>query len=323
MKCHAAISSMSSFSSLEEAHTALIGALLSEGAEVRPRGIRTLELTSVAVRIEHPRKRCITNPARHWSLALAIGEFCWHASASDDVDFVAYYAPAWRRFSPDEKTVRGSCYGKKIFDSMAGESQWEKLLSLLRSDPDSRRAVLNFHGSNELDASSPDVACASTLQFLIRDGAVHAVTYMRSNDVIWGMPYDIFLFTMLQELLSRELGLRLGSYHHMVASLHLYTRHLGLAHAIISGGSGPDFRMPEMGPASDLPRFLDLERQVRTSALPSTEDLSDISGFWRDLLAVLVSERMRRQHNGLAIRALCNTPYSAFIENLAASGSEC
>jgi thymidylate synthase len=85
-----------------------------------------------------------------------------------------------------------------------------------------------------LRPSLKDVACAITLQFLIRDDAVHAVVYMRSNDVILGLPYDVFLFTMLQEIISTQLGLKLGQYHHFCGSLHLYDRHIDLAERILA-----------------------------------------------------------------------------------------
>ena len=46
--------------------------------------------------------------------------------------------------------------------------------------------------------------------------------HMRSNDVFRGLPHDLFCFTMLQELIARSVGVELGSYHHMVGSLHMY-----------------------------------------------------------------------------------------------------
>ena len=40
------------------------------------------------------------------------------------------------------------------------------------------------------------------MQFFVRSGALHAITHMRSNDIILGSPYDIFFFTMLQEMMA-------------------------------------------------------------------------------------------------------------------------
>lgn len=49
-------------------------------------------------------------------------------------------------------------------------------------------------------------------------------TYMRSNDLWFGFPYDVFQFTCMQILMSMELELELGTYTHIAGSLHLYER---------------------------------------------------------------------------------------------------
>ena len=54
-------------------------------------------------------------------------------------------------------------------------------------------------------------------------------TYMRSNDIWMGFPYDVFQFTAMQILLSMQLGVELGTYTHISGSLHLYERDLVVA----------------------------------------------------------------------------------------------
>jgi thymidylate synthase len=186
------------FSSLDEVQQWVLEEILSGGQTVAPRGMETSELLGVSFSIRNPRRRCITNPARNWSLPLAIGELCWHLSGSDDLSFIAHYAPRWREFSEDGHRVMGSCYGKRIFgQSATGSSQWNQVIQLLRSDPMSRRAVLTFQAlpASALIAESKDVSCATVMQFFIRDNALHAITYMRSNDVIFGLPYDIYCYS--------------------------------------------------------------------------------------------------------------------------------
>ena len=45
---------------------------------------------------------------------------------------------------------------------------------------------------------------------------------MRSNDLMWGYFYDVFMFTWLQEAIANELGVDVGYYHHHATSLHVY-----------------------------------------------------------------------------------------------------
>ena len=51
-------------------------------------------------------------------------------------------------------------------------------------------------------------------------------TYMRSNDLWMGFPYDVFQFTNMQVLMSMELGVGIGFYTHISGSLHLYKRNV-------------------------------------------------------------------------------------------------
>jgi thymidylate kinase len=51
---------------------------------------------------------------------------------------------------------------------------------------------------------------------------------MRSNDIVLGFTYDIFAFTMFQEMMANELGLELGTYYHNVGSMHIYQKNFNL-----------------------------------------------------------------------------------------------
>src|SRR5271165_5656079 len=156
------------FSSVDEAQQWALKEILSSGQTVAPRGMETSEILGASFSISNPRRRCITNPTRNWSFPLAIGELCWHLSASDDLSFIAHYAPRWREFSEDGRRVKGSCYGKRIFSQSAtSSSQWDRIIRLLTNDPMSRRGVLTFHElpASALIAESKDVSCATVMQF--------------------------------------------------------------------------------------------------------------------------------------------------------------
>jgi thymidylate synthase len=111
---------------------------------------------------------------------------------------------------------------------------------------------------------------------------------MRSNDLVWGLPYDVFFFTMLQELLAQKLGLDLGVYIHGAGSLHLYERHTALARRVLSEAQPSSVPMEEMKPLSGIHNFLAAERAIRVGGTwPS------LPRYWADLANVLVefSER--------------------------------
>ena len=281
-----------SFNTFDAVQAAVLQKLFASGTNTAPRGAKTLEVVACGFTLINPRSRIVVNPARRWSMALAVGEFAWHVSASDGVEPLAYYAPIWRQFSSDGAYIRGSCYGKRIFDRDGTSlSQWDALVRLLRSDPASRRAMLSVQQTpiQALDIASPDVPCVTTCQFLVRDGRLDAIVHMRSNDVIWGLPYDVFLFTMLQEMLSLELGVDLGRYHHFAGSLHLYDKHFDLARRILSSPSEGSEMQP-MTDVDELPAFIEAERNLRCGAGYTKE----LSPYWSGLLASVADFAARR-----------------------------
>ena len=244
---------------------------LFQGTEAAPRTQRTLEFFPAEFELTNPRARRICNPRRKWSLPLAIGEFAWHVSGSDDVNAIAYYADRWRNFSDNGVTIAGSCYGRKIFHG--SPSRWSRMLQLMRADPDTRRGVFVFADPDlSFDLGSKDVACTTSIQFMIRKGCLHAFVTMRSNDIIWGLPYDVSLFTMLQELMACELNVEIGSYFHYAASLHLYERHFELAKEILETPDGLCSPMEPMTAINEIPLFLRCEEALAAPAIDRAID---------------------------------------------------
>ena len=77
---------------------------------------------------------------------------------------------------------------------------------------------------NTIENPTNDLNCTVCLQFIVRDEKLYCTTYMRSNDLWLGFPYDVFQFTCIQIRMAMELGLDIGSYTHIAGSLHIYER---------------------------------------------------------------------------------------------------
>lgn len=281
------------FDSLDSAFIWVINQCLQRGIRSSPRGIETLELFPVAFSIQDPRRRYISIPNRRWSIVYALGEFCWHIRASNSVDEIAHYAPRWRTIADGDTQISGSNYGGRIFQtSDESRSQWDDVIDLLRIDPLSRRAILYFGSTNTTSlASAKDVACAVSLQFLLRGGKLHAIATMRSNDAMLGLPYDVFLFSMLQEMAATSLGVDIGTYHHVAGSLHLYDSSIAMAQEVILGEATETRPMATMQNLSGLKTLLDGETACRAGHFPLIQ-LSK-KEYWTDLLAVIAAWSFR------------------------------
>lgn len=188
-------------------------------ASSRDGGIKGEVLNAVTV-IKDPTRGIVQSSIRKMPMRYAIGELMWYLSGNRNLSAIQNYTKAWDRMSDDGKTVNSN-YGWCI-QHKYGFDQWEYVKDLLIHDPNSRQAVLHIKTAE--DIPSKDVNCTVCLQFLIRDGKLHATVYMRSNDIWMGFPYDVFSFTALQCKMAMELGVKIGTYTHIAGSLHLYER---------------------------------------------------------------------------------------------------
>jgi len=64
------------------------------------------------------------------------------------------------------------------------------------------------------------------------------IVNMRSNDLIKGYPNDVTEFQWIQEIIAGWLGLELGTYSHIVGSLHVYDSDLKVAGELIKYDKG-------------------------------------------------------------------------------------
>ena len=223
-----------------------------------PRGNHAHECLNVSFRLTNPRDRVAYLASRRANVVFNFAETMWYLWGRDDLDLIGYYARGLRRVSADGRTLTGTAYGPRLFGhaDAAGRTQWDRVVELLHADPASKRAVLAIFDPAELaSVNNPDVACTIALQFLLRDGRLHAVCYMRANDALRGLAGDVFAFTFLQELLACQFDVELGTYAHHVGSMHINTGDLGRVAAILdeaaeAGDDRPRFDFPAMPPGT-------------------------------------------------------------------------
>lgn len=186
-------------------------------------GLVAAEVINAVTVIKDPTKNIMNNDVRRLSIRYAIGEMLWYLSCSTELKAIQKYTKAWDRMSDDGKTVNSN-YGFLIYDAY-GFDQYEYCKEVLRKDMNSRQAVIHIKTPrNTIENPTKDLNCTVCLQFLVRDGKLYCTTFMRSNDLWLGFPYDVFQFTCIQIRMAMELGLDLGSYTHIAGSLHFYER---------------------------------------------------------------------------------------------------
>jgi len=274
-----------------------------------PRGFPSRERLAVQFCLLNPRQRIPFVPTRQANIVFEFAEALWYLAGSDDLSFIAYYAPSMSRYSSDGRTLTGTAYGKKILGGGPGQRrQWDEVVRQLRDDPDTKRAVLQIFDASELQVpGNIDVSCTLGLQFLLRENRLHSVAYMRANDAYRGMVSDVFSFTFLQEFLATELGVEVGSYTHTAGSLHVYASDDRRVEAVLgdpAASAGASFEFPAM-PAQDnwaaLGVVLELEEALRTNrhALDLDTAALGLPHYWCQVLVLF--EFYRRVRHGASI----------------------
>jgi len=190
-------------------------------------------LQDVTITITHPCDRVALLPNRRANIFATVAETLWVLAGRNDLEFIGYYLQRIADFSDDGLMLHGA-YGPRL-RNWRGVNQLTEVIHILKNDPDSRRAVMIlFDPARDFDMWRKDIPCNNWMQFSLRDGKLYMRVVSRSMDVIWGSTINVFEWTAIQELMSRELGVALGTYTHFIGSLHLYENFMQRAHDILA-----------------------------------------------------------------------------------------
>jgi thymidylate synthase len=193
--------------------------------------------------ITNPRQRLVLS--RAINPAFAIAEVIWIMTGSNDLGFLTFWNPRMKRYSDDNESLHGA-YGYRLRGKNNKLAQSRNLIKnakrnntsvdqiraayeALHKTPHSRQVVLQIWNSN-YDLPNPnvrakDIPCNLMAHLMVRNERLEWLQVMRSNDLIWGTPYNFIQFTMMQELFAGWLNVDVGNYVHISDSLHVYERH--------------------------------------------------------------------------------------------------
>lgn len=303
-------------STLDDLIRYAVESISSEGTPITPTKGSCSEIAAATFELTNPRAR-LSRSATRGRLFSALGELCWYLSGSDKTDDIAYYIKHYDKL--DENGSIFGAYGPRLF-AFDGVNQIEYVIQTLRHAQASRRTVIQLFDHQDVSEQHKDIPCTCTLQYMLREGHLSAITYMRSNDVFRGLPHDIFCFTMLQELIARSVGAELGSYHHMVGSLHMYDQDIQSMDAFVAEGWQATTQimpaMPTGDPWPEVHRLLNVERQLRNGAAPDLVDLGT-EPYWADLgrLLCLYAASSSQSVVELIKSAMSNDYYDIYIND--------
>ena len=158
-------------------------------------------------------------------------ELAWYKSQSLNVNDIPGETPAiWKAVATKDGYINSN-YGWCIW-SDENHNQYTNVLDELKKNPDSRRANMIYtrptmHSDYNRNGMS-DFMCTNNVQYLIRNGELNALVYMRSNDAVFGYKNDWAWQKHVLDSLCNELNIPAGQIYWNVSSLHVYERHFDL-----------------------------------------------------------------------------------------------
>lgn len=191
-----------------------------------------------------PTERVLLDPARDANPFFHLFESLWMLDGRDDAAFLNRFVRDFGDRFADEGILHGA-YGFRWREAFGGD-QLVGIVSMLKEDPTTRRAVLQMWSSDlDLGARFKDIPCNTHVYFRVRDqdavitdlstlpgpiessDAKHKVLDVtvccRSNDVIWGAyGANAVHFSMLQEYVAGAIGVKVGRMYQLSNNWHAY-----------------------------------------------------------------------------------------------------
>jgi len=217
------INMKTSFWSANEAFEYFYKTISREGVDFAD----TKALFNIGFTLIEPIARRITDKKRNWKEDYAEAEWKWYLSEDRNIsklgDIYGKVPEIWKRMADSNGNVNSN-YGWQ----WGRNDQIDYVVNLLKREKYTRQATLSIYDGKEHDKYTYDTPCTYAVQFTITDNRLNMCVTMRSNDLWYGFCNDQYQFSKLQEMISDEIKVDVGTYYHFAHNLHIYNNKLGL-----------------------------------------------------------------------------------------------
>ena len=176
---------------------------------------------NVSFTLQDVSNKTVTTPQRKFNEDYAEYEWNWYLKGDRDASEIAERAKIWKQMMVDGTTEVNSNYGyfwKKNY-------QLSRVIQELKTNKETRRAIVVHYDINELDRYKHDTPCNDVLNFYIKDDKLHLTVFARSIDLVFGFCNDQYTFAKLMEMVAFQLDIPVGEMTWMITNLHIYPRH--------------------------------------------------------------------------------------------------
>lgn len=174
--------------------------------------------------ILNPKDKVITTPERKFNKDYADYEWDWYLKGDRDATEIGERAKIWKQMMVEGTAEVNSNYG--YFWNY--NNQLSRVINELKTNKETRRAIIVHYDLNELDRYKFDTPCNDVLNFYIKDNKLNLTVFARSIDLVYGFCNDQYTFANLMELVAEQIDCEVGEMHWMITNLHIYPRHYNM-----------------------------------------------------------------------------------------------
>jgi thymidylate synthase len=171
--------------------------------------------------LANPSDKVINTPERKFNTDYAEYEWNWYLKGDRDASEIAERAKIWKKMMVEGTTEVNSNYGYFWNKNY----QLSRVIQELKTNKETRRAIVVHYDINELDRYKHDTPCNDVLNFYIKDDKLHLTVFARSIDLVFGFCNDQYTFAKLMEMVAFQLDIPVGEMTWMITNLHIYPRH--------------------------------------------------------------------------------------------------
>jgi thymidylate synthase len=171
-----------------------------------------------------PSDKVVTTPQRKFNVDYAEYEWLWYKSGNRDATEISERAKIWKQMMVPDTAEVNSNYG--YFWNK--NNQLDRVIEDLKTNKQTRRAIVVHYDINELDRYKYDTPCNDVLNFYVKDDKLELTVFARSIDLVFGFCNDQYTFAKLMEYVSEQTGYPVGAMHWFITNLHIYPRHYNL-----------------------------------------------------------------------------------------------
>ena len=157
-----------------------------------------------------------------------IYELLWFLKGDTNVKYLhEHKVSIWDEWA-DENGDLGPVYGAqwRSWEGVDGKThdQIAKVIETIKTNPDSRRIIVNAWNVGELSdmALTP---CHAMFQFYVTNGKLSCQLYQRSADLFLGVPFNIASYALLTTMIAQVCELGVGDFIHTFGDAHIYNNH--------------------------------------------------------------------------------------------------